>query len=896
MKSRKKNWSGFFRSNYPFLLAFFLPVFIMILIFAGKSIFPFGDNSFLRTDMYHQYAPFFSEFWEKLHTGGSLTYSWDIGLGTNFTALFGYYLSSPVNWFVFFCPRGFIIEFMTYLIVIKIGLCGFTMSWYLSKHFRSKEPGVAVFGILYALCGYMAAYSWNIMWLDCLWLAPLILWGLERLIQEGKGFFYCITLGLCILSNYYISIMVCIFLVLYFIASLLMLPTKQSDGILSEEGEAALARKRTGYIKPVLRFVLYSLLAGGLAACILIPEISALGLTASGDFSFPKSLSSYFSAFDMLVRHLMPVAVETGLDHWPNLYSGLIVLPLFVLYIMDRNIYYKEKIVKCGLLLLFLASFSMNIPNFIWHGFHYPNSLPCRQSFLYTLVLLTMCYEAYRNLRTFTRGQLTAAICIPAAFILLAEKLTQDNGEIPFYVFYISLAIIGLYGILAYLYKRRKAAASTLAILFFGLILLESAVNTAVTSVTITSRSSYLRNTEEARTLLSQAKEEDPSFYRVEKENRKTKNDGAFTGYHSASVFSSTANANITQLYKDLGLEGSTNAYSFNGATPLIKALFGVKYTITTRSQTVPLLEQIYGTEGEVNLIENLYTLPVGYMVSSDLIQFWDGGSSKVEAQNSFVALSATEGTGDLFLPVESTSSGSMATIPIDEDGYYVAEIPSGTVEDVTVTKNGSTQTWSDIDRGYLIDLGYCTAGTTITVSAGETDASLRLSAYRMDTELFISYVQDRQEQGMTVDSWSDTSISGQVTAKEDGYLLLTVPYEEGGTLYVDGAKTEITPFRDALISVPLSAGTHTISLHYEPAGLRTGIMLSIVSIALLLFIYCLKKLFTAWKQEKAGEEKPARIQDEPLEELNLELIDDTFTNTDIDKEINTDIDKEGEE
>ena len=54
-----------FRPSDDLLAAFFLPVVILILIFAYRGIFPFGQESFLRTDMYHQYAPFFSEFREK---------------------------------------------------------------------------------------------------------------------------------------------------------------------------------------------------------------------------------------------------------------------------------------------------------------------------------------------------------------------------------------------------------------------------------------------------------------------------------------------------------------------------------------------------------------------------------------------------------------------------------------------------------------------------------------------------------------------------------------------------------------------------------------------------------------------------------------------------------------
>lgn len=70
------------------------------------------------------------------------------------------------------------------------------------------------------MSGYLAAYNWNVMWLDCIFLFPLIALGLEKLVTEGKYRLYCISLALCILSNYYISIMVCIFLVLYFLVLL----------------------------------------------------------------------------------------------------------------------------------------------------------------------------------------------------------------------------------------------------------------------------------------------------------------------------------------------------------------------------------------------------------------------------------------------------------------------------------------------------------------------------------------------------------------------------------------------------------------------------------------------------------------------------------------------------
>ena len=148
---------SFFKPADGLAVTFWVPVVVMVIIFIQRGIFPFGEESFLRTDMYHQYAPFFAEFQYKLREGGSLLYSWDIGMGVNFAALYAYYLASPLNWLIILCPKDFIIEFMTYSIVLKIGLSGIAFAWYLHRHCRTDGLGVGFFGIFYALSGYKAA-------------------------------------------------------------------------------------------------------------------------------------------------------------------------------------------------------------------------------------------------------------------------------------------------------------------------------------------------------------------------------------------------------------------------------------------------------------------------------------------------------------------------------------------------------------------------------------------------------------------------------------------------------------------------------------------------------------------------------------------------------------------
>ena len=100
-----------------------------------------------------------------------------------------------------------------------------------------------------------------------------------------------------------------------------------------------------------------------------------------------------------------------------------------------------------------------------------------------------------------------------------------------------------------------------------------------VTSVTTTSREAYTRDNKEVQALMEKL-EPAEDFYRVEKKTRKTKNDGAWMNFPSVSLFSSTANADLTKFFKRMGCEASTNAYSITGSTPLVDSLLSVRYAL----------------------------------------------------------------------------------------------------------------------------------------------------------------------------------------------------------------------------------------------------------------------------------------------------------------------------
>ena len=801
------------RPGDSLLAAFFVPVLVLVVIFAQRGIFPFGEECFLRTDMYHQYAPFFSEFQYKLTHGGSLLYSWDIGMGVNFSALYAYYLASPMNWLVALCPRQFLIEFMTVLIVIKTGLSGLFFTWYLRKHTGTREFGSCFFGIFYALSGYMAAYSWNIMWLDCILLFPVILFGLERLVKEKKGMVYCIALGLSILSNYYISIMICIFMVIYAAVLVILYPPKKGKEFAATAG----------------RFTLYSLLAGGLAAVVLLPEIYALQATASGNFDFPKTVSSYFSIFDMIARHIGNVQTEIGLDHWPNIYCGVAVLMLLLLYLGNKNIKIKEKAVYFSLLLFFYASFSVNVLNFIWHGFHYPNSLPCRQSFIYIALVLVMCYKAYLELKNTPWKHIVMAFWGAAAFVILAEKLVDNEEQFHFAVFYAAILFLALYTGCIYLYHSRKWCRDGVLLAVLGLVFCESAVNMAVTSIPTTSRTAYVKDNEDTMLLADSIRSS--VFYRIEKGESRTKNDGAWMNFPSASLFSSVASAAMSDFFKSVGCESSTNAYSVKGSTPFIDALFATRYGIYPDQQPADGLKEQIGRQGSMWFYENKYTLPVGFVMPQDMETNWvlDSGNP-ANVQND---LSSVLGVSNLLVPAEGVSEGKKLTFTADASGDYYVYVTNKKVEEVSAEIGERSLSFDNVDRGYFLELGYLPKGQEVILQS-KTDGNPAMQAeiWRFDPEAMEEIYQCLSKSPLELSSWTDTGLAGSINTPEGGTMFTSIPYDKGWKIWVDGTAVSGRPVFDAFLGVDLEPGEHKIRLSYEPQGLKTGAVITGVSAA----------------------------------------------------------------
>lgn len=828
------------------LAGFLIPLLVAIIVCIDHGVYPVGEQCILQVDMYHQYCPFFTELMEKLKTGGSIFYSWNIGLGADFVSLLAYYLASPLNLLLVLCPSDYVIEFMTILILLKMALSGLTFTYYLIEHFGLQKAGgedhfgeprpilsfaAAIFGSAYALSAFMAAYAWNIMWLDCMVLAPLVILGLERMIKTGRPLLYYASLTLCIWSNYYIAIMVCIFLVLWFFVYWL---EHRESGILAWA-----------------RFAGYSLLAGGTSAVLIIPTAIVLGYSGNQGISFPETIEWYFNIVAELARHLVLTETYTGAEHWPNLYCGVFVLVFLVLYLLNRSISWKKKLPRVLLLILFVVSFANNILDFIWHGFHFPTSLPGRQSFLYIFLLLAVAFEAFLHLKESKLWHVLVAAVVSVAFFIAAYQVS-DSAMMDDMAFGVSAVFLGCYLVLVagYLLGKRRVQRLMLVIGCFAMIA-ELTLNHDMTGLDTVSRTTYTEYMDDYETLLAEleadataetaASGKDAAFYRVEELERKTKNDAGLYGYASATQFSSLMNLEVSHFYQDVGMEGGKNFYCVNGATPLLSAMLSIRYVLADNDMEAGPLRTLVAAEGETWAYENAYVLPLGYMMSEDVIAAWNyEDAGDIKAQNDLaMLLGATE---EMLTEVPSVSEVGEMSFAVEENGYYYATYDKTSVNQLNLeVSDGRSRSYTKVSHGYTLELGYCAAGSTVKVTNSD-DEMVSMTVYRLSEDALKTACETLNAQTMELTSFADDKVCGTIDVTKAGRMIFSIALEDGWTLLVDGEEVEPEAFGGAFLSVHLEPGTHEIELVYRTPGFMLGAGISVTCVALAALSMLVRK------------------------------------------------------
>ncbi len=873
---KKENF--FYKHRFVFI-AFLVPFFLMVYAFFSSKFYPFGDNQIMVIDMWHQYFPFLKVMQEKLQTGGSLLYSWEGGGGTNFIALISYYAASPLYFLSALFPAKYLTEFLALVVVLKISFSSMFMYIYLREMFKHDDLAIVAFSSCYALSAYAMGYYWCLMWLDVMALLPLCILGLNKLIDKGKFRLYTISLAFMMLTNYYIGVMMCIFIALYY--PVLYFSRKKARGA---KYCAITTAKAVGF----------SVIGCCIAAVILIPTYMSMQNTFYIDQASPET-DTFYNPIINVLSNMFPnvkVTIRGGTENLPNIYCGVVSFMLAILNLLCDKIPAKKRILNCIILGFLLLSFNWNKLDFIWHGNHFPNELPYRYSFVFSFIVVSMACEAYTYLKHITARQIGAVAAGGIVYVLYAEKDIFIEAE-NYKIIYIAILLVAIYGIILGIYKSGKIKQFACGVMIFVIAFAELTVYSvkSVKAVGNSNRTTYYTSYDDIQALIGDVESKDDGFYRMEVKNNWTCNDAALYGYNGLSQFSSEINANVTSIMKTLGLaaDPGSNSFRYLVQTPILNSMLNVKYII---SRGEPMNDPYFKEIGSSQLADGTnasymyqsdYPLSIGYMVNEEIQEWTPSTLNPFETQDSYVYY-ATGGVRDTFQEITTfneelsvgvtgydgggasvtSSTGATATMAFDveSDGPIFIYAKANNASTVKARINSGTPVSFENNRGCIASVGKAYEGDTVYLDVTyneNTGSFIDCLVYTLDEQAWNYAYGLLNDEILQVTEHTDTKIIGTVNAKQDGMLFTSIPYEKGWSAYVDGEKVEIEPvgkitaessgssdtqMRGAFCAIDVSAGTHEIKFTYIPEGFILGNIVTFSSILLLIALYYVDKMF----------------------------------------------------
>ena len=831
-----------FGRKHVIALSFFMPLIVMTGCCIAFGIQPFGDNSLLIIDGLHQYMPFYSVLYDKLKGGESLFYSFRSGLGINFLSLFSYYLSSPLNLLIIFFKKTQLNMAVSMIIVLKIALSGMTAGIYFSSKSKKQGLHVLMISMAYALSSYMVGYCWNVMWLDAIMIFPIVVMGLERLIDKKDGRLYCLALFYALYCNYYIAI---IWYIFYSFKSV-----KQ-------------------FFFRGISFALYSFLAAGMAAVLLIPAYLGIKQTASGEAMTLPDHSFLTNAADLLNRQFAmgsPISHD-NFDGNANLYIGIFTVLAVGLYLLNQQIKISDKIKKILLVGFFYLSFGEMILNFIWHGFHDQYGIPNRFSFLFGFVLLHMLWEVFEHLDG-TKGWHVAFACM-AGVGLLAYARVKGTQPLEDKVYGVAGMLFILYGMILLLYtlSRKRKVWYKAAFCIVAIIEIATTACMGFNENGQISVSKFFYGTEDMEKAAASLK--DGTFYRSELASALMVDENAWYPINSVGLFGSTATDRMVNMMDNLGFYTGCNEYLYKGATPVTNFLLNVKYLYYHQEDSLTTDFKYLKTQGTFDIYENpAKGMSIGYLMNDSIKDWYYDSAYPFRVQNDLgeqafdvfelfhdieIDDPATNGCtasktndGEYYFEYGDSRPDNMTfTIPITETAENLYLFYDGTqVENAQIMVDGTNVKSGDLD-GYMLPIGKVSAGSEVKVTfelKGETeDGYVRLSAADFDQEVFEDFKKTAAEQAFTVTDYSSNSLEGTVDASDNQTLFLSIPYDSGWKVKVDGKEVKTCRIGDAFLGVKVPSGEHTVSLKYTPPGFSIGWKVSLAA-AIIFIVLCFVK------------------------------------------------------
>lgn len=787
MKSAWERFVKWWQARSGAFQCFFLALGAAVLLFLPATIY--GKGYFLLVgDFNSQQVPFYMVAHSAIRSGNT-GWSWLTDLGSNFVTSYTFYLlGSPFFWLTIPFPTKFLPYLMGPLLMLKTACCALTAYLWLRGYVKNR--GYAILGgFLYAFCGFAIYNIFFNHFHDVMVFFPLLLLGVDELIDHGNRGGVIVAVALCALVNYFFFFGEVIFVVMYYIVRVAMGGYKAS-------------------VKSFLALCVEAFIGLAIAAVLVLPSVLAIlqnerldnPLSGQGIWMFGKgrTLNIILSFFFTPEFTSKQVYIEGAATRWTSLSAYIPVFGLSGVFCFFRT---KKGHWLKTLILLLMPMSIIPILNSAFVAFN--GSYYARWFYMMVLVMILATVLSYEegDVPALRAGNLWMLAITVILSVLILFTPNYTNGEVTsrglytddlkIFCFFLIFATLLLGTIsLALVGSRRHGSKTFLrdamcAVLVFGVLFGNFYIFWGK-SLSY-SETGYLIPVIEGENNVDLPESE--GFVRMDTDDSLS-NLGMFWNIPNIHCFHSIVPASVVDFYTSIGVERSVNSKPTEDHYAL-RSLVSVRWYFDRQNcsdtfgdkddpeaETLMPGYRYLKTVNGYEVWENLYYIPMGFVYDTYVSEeaAADLPSSKREnvmLRGVILSPEQVERYADLLNEAEYTKSAALTQNRYFEDCRTLAQK---------------------------------------TVSNFETN-----------------------KEGFTAQSDFD----------DEEFLFFSVPWEEGWSCTVNGEPVQIEKVNYGFMAIRVPAGHTDIVFTYRTPGLSTGWLitgLGVLAAAAYVFFTMIRK------------------------------------------------------
>ncbi|MDD3241730.1 MAG: YfhO family protein [Bacilli bacterium] len=838
------------KKNY--LITIISIVTMLIILFVGKEIFPFGSNSLIWGDMHDQVTSFYYKIYDTFKGNSSLLIDFTSSGGINFLGILAYYVLSPFSLLVLLFSRSDIYLVVSIIIALKVLASGVTFQYLLNKLFKNIPWYYSsLLSIMYAFNAYNILMYQITPWIDIVYLFPIIIVGLKKVLDNERTILYSVTLAISLICCFYLSLMMLIFI---FLISLIYILVYKKDKIKES----------------IVNLGIYTIPSLLISSFIIIPSYKEISISSRLGIDISKILNSHTGpitdkiVFFILSSFLIYLVLKLIKNYKDNKKFLLFLIPSLLITMIPIIIEPVNKILHFGSYAFFTNRFGF-ISQFLLliGGAYLLNNSTSKEEKI----------SRIDSIKAISLSIISSVISI--ILIFKNYQLFQKNiytltisGDKKLIIILLIIFLINLIAI--YLIDKIKINKK-IKFLSFTIIIITQILCSLYIYVGIDFANKNLNNQYIIMNNISKDYQENDYFRLKNDTNNIIMNSSLVTKFHNLDHFTSLTDENTLNTLKKLGYSSMWVKTFSKGGTLFTDVLLGNKYLLSTNKKNYYNYE-FTKKYGNLYFYKSNSNISYGYYIDDHIENFMNENNS-FEIQNK-IYKSITKTNDNLFDIYNDYKYTNIKKAKIEDYTYYKLknkdnyayiekniDVKDQSILYLEVLKSLKNSINAEIyekmniyvnDKLYAknypsennngtLNLGiFKNQKVNIKIEIIEDIELQNITISKMDISKYNKFIKDNyNEKELT---FNKNTINIKINSNEEKIIFIPINYSKSYDMKNNDREEKLEKVFNNYIGINLHKGVNDITIKYVPDGLKIGIIFSLIGI-MTLFVLNIKSV-----------------------------------------------------